>query len=181
MVCTLAVMSISSKWLLECIYTFYGTIIIELTNSKNESILDAVESLLLSDEYSIISGGNVPGESGEIYVSGAYRPHSIEYEKVEYFGGSLFIIYFWSLVELMYEFPASHYDTYDLDRDKYYIEYIDKNFMQIETTDEFRFTGRVELDFDVELADIHDIDELMRKLKVPEVTVSELEEFEINV
>ena len=58
---------------------------------------------------------------------------------------------------------------------------IDKNFMQIETTDEFRFTGRVELDFDVELADIHDIDELMRKLKVPEVTVSELEEFEINV
>lgn len=53
--------------------------------------------------------------------------------------------------------------------------------MRIETTDEFRFTGRVELDFDVELADIHDIDKLMRKLKVPEVTLSELEEFEINV
>ncbi|MBW2740174.1 MAG: DUF4935 domain-containing protein [Deltaproteobacteria bacterium] len=155
--------------------------IIELTNSKDESILDAVESLLLSDEYRIISGGNVPGESDEIYVSGADRPHSIEYEEVEYFGGSLFIVYFWSLVELTYEFPAFHYDTYDLDRDKYYIGYIDKNFMQIETTDEFRFTGRVELDFDVELADIHDIDELMRKLKVPEVTVSELEEFEINV
>ncbi|OEU71523.1 MAG: hypothetical protein BA863_08015 [Desulfovibrio sp. S3730MH75] len=155
--------------------------IIELTKSKKESILDAVESLLLSDEYRIISGGKVPGESNEIYVSLVDRPHSIEYEEVEYFGGSLFIVYFWSLVELTYEFPAFHYDAYDLDRDKYYIDYIDKNFMQIETTDEFRFAGRVELDFDVELAGIHDIDELMRKLKEPEVTVSELDEFEINV
>lgn len=137
--------------------------------------------MLLSDEYRIISGEKVPGESNEIYVSLVDRPHSIEYEEVEYFGGSLFIVYFGSLVELTYEFPAFHYDAYDLDRDKYYIEYIDKNFMQIETTDEFRFTGRVELDFDVELAGIHDIDELMRKLKEPEVTVSELEEFEINV
>ena len=155
--------------------------LIELTKSENESILDAVESLLLSDEYRMISGGKVPGESNEIYVSLVDRPHFIEYEEVEYFGGSLFVIYFSSLVELTYEYPVFHYDTYDLDRDKYYIEYIDKNFMQVETTDEFRFTGKVELDFGVELADIHNIDELMRILKEPEFTVSELEEFEINV
>ncbi len=54
------------------------------------------------------------------------------------------------------------------------------HYFNVETTDEFIFSGRIELDYDIELESIDSIAELLTSLSEPEVTIEELDEFEVN-
>ncbi len=149
--------------------------------SNTDKIIDKIESLLLGDEYRLIYGDSVPGESNEIYVSGVDRPHSLEIiDGVEHYGEGLFVLYFTALVELTYEFAVYRSEAYDLDRKKYYLEYLNDHYFNVETTDEFRFSGRLELEYSGEFGLITTTKELLDTLQNPEITISELEDFEIN-
>lgn len=154
--------------------------IVKLLKPEESKTIDLLESILLSDDYRIISGGSVPGINNEIYVSGVERPHHLEYDDMFYFGGSLFILPFSALVEMTYEFPLFHHDVYDLDQENYSIEYVDKNIFNVETTDVFRFSGSFELDFNDIDPELHDIGKLIDNLKNHEISVGDLEDFEID-
>jgi hypothetical protein len=155
---------------------------IEAYIKKNsEQITEKVESLLLSDEYETIHGDQIPGESNEIYVSGAYRPYSIELiSDVEHYGDGLFVIGFSASVELTYEYPVYRSEVHELDRDKYYIECLNDHYFNVETTDEFSFEGRIELEYNLDLEAIRSIEDLLKALVEPSITISELDEFQIN-
>ena len=49
----------------------------------------------------------------------------------------------------------------------------------METTDEFSFKGRIELNFDISLEAVESVTELFNKLSEPEVSIEELDDFEI--
>lgn len=155
--------------------------VMQYASENKEKIISKVEALMLSDEYRLIYGETVPGESNEIYVSGVNPPHALEIvDGVEYFGEGLFVLYFEALVELMYEYAVYRSDAYDLDPKKYYLEYLNDHYFNVETTDEFRFSGRLELEYAGDFGLITTRDELLQSLHNPEITISELEGFEVN-
>lgn len=152
----------------------------EVANNENDQIISEVESLLLSDEYRMLSGGKIPGENGEIYVSLVSRPHSLELEEVEYLGGGLFVIYFNAHVELVYEYPVYITDSFDLDPKKFYISPLNDHYVEVETTNEFRFIGRVELEFPVDFDSMESVEQALDSVHDPIIEIAELEDFEIS-
>ena len=153
--------------------------LLQYATDNKDLIMDQIESLMLNDEYRLINASN-PGESNEIYVSGVYKPHAIDFsDKVEHYGEGLFVIHFNALVELTCEFAVYKSDVYDLDRTKYYVEYLNDHYYNVETTDEFSFSGRLELEFDEDFDVITESSELFDALKTPKISISELENFEI--
>lgn len=158
--------------ILEHVYKF--------AEKEKDKIISKIEELLLTDEYRMISGKNIPGESGEIYISMVNEPHLIEIEEVEYIGAGLFIAYFSARTEVTYEYPVFYPDSLDLDPKKFYISALNEHYVEVETTDDIQFTGRIELDFDESIMKIINIDNLISALKDPKISISELEDFEIN-
>lgn len=155
-------------------------VINEIAEGKREQILSKIEYMLLSDDYGTISGNTIPGESNEIYVSNVNKPREIDFSRdVEYFGDGLFALHFTSIVELLYEFAVFIGDAYHLDTDKFHVEPLNEHYMNVETTDEFQFSGRVELEFDVDVGQIDNIDDLEKALVEPNITTSELDDFEV--
>ncbi|MDH5652879.1 MAG: PIN domain-containing protein [Gammaproteobacteria bacterium] len=153
----------------------------EFLNNHNSLIVDKVEEKLLSDEYRMISGDYIPGESNEIYVSGVNEPHELKLdENIEYYGDSLFVVGFSAKVEFTYEYAVYKSDAYELDPKKYYLEYLNDHYFNVETTDEFTFTGRVELDYDMDLESVESVAQLLASLSDPAVTIEELDEFAVN-
>jgi len=155
--------------------------LMQYVQANADGILDRIESLLLGDEYRLIYGDSVPGESNEIYVSGVDKPHSLSIiDGVEHYGEGLFVLYFTAIVEFTYEFAVHRSEAFDLDRKKYYVEYLNRHYSNVETTDEFRFSGRLELEYGGDFGVITSRDELLQALHDPRITISELEDFEIN-
>lgn len=159
---------------------FESQIVDYLSNSKN-LLLDKIEEKLLSDEYSLISGDFVPGESNEIYISGKNRPHEIILgTSIEHYGDGLFVVDFEAKVEFVYEYAVYKTDAMELDLKKYYLEYLNDHYFNVETTDEFKFTGRIELDYDIDFEAIESVSELLQNFSEPIVEIGELYDFEIN-
>jgi hypothetical protein len=155
--------------------------LLQFSQANADKILDQIETLLLGDEYRLISGDSVPGESNEIYVSSVDKPHSLNIvDSVEHYGEGLFVLYFTAVVEFIYEFAVYRSEAFDLDRKKYYLEYLNGHYFNVETTDEFRFTGRLELEYGGDFGVITTRDDLLKALQHPEITISELDDFEIN-
>ena len=155
--------------------------LMQYAQANSDEILDKIESLLLGDEYRLIYGDSIPGELNEIYVSGLDKPHSLDIvDGVEYYGEGLFVLYFTALVEFTYEFAVYRSEAYDLDHKKYYLEYLNDHYFNVETTDEFCFSGRLELEYSGEFGLITSTNALLNALQNPEITISELGDFQIN-
>jgi len=153
----------------------------EYLNNNRSLLIDRIEKKLLSDEYNMISGDYIPGESNEIYVSGVDKPYEIEFtDNIEHYGDSLFVVDFHAKVELTYEFAVYKTDAYELDPKKYYFEDLNDHYFNVETTDVFIFGGRIELDYDIDLESISSVSELLTSLSEPELAIEELADFEIN-
>ena len=101
-----------------------------------------------------------------LYVSMISTPHSVELGDIEYFGVGLFVVYFSAKAELTYEYPVYYTESFDLDRDKFYIKPLNDHYVEVETTDEFQFVGRAELDFGETILDMTDIGNLLAALQV---------------
>lgn len=155
--------------------------LMQYAQANADSILDSIETLLLGDDYRLIYGDSVPGESNEIYVSGVDKPHSLDIvDGVEHYGEGLFVLYFTAIVEFMYEFAVYKSEAFDMDRKKFYLEYLNDHYFNVETTDEFSFSGRLELEFSGDFGVITTKHDLLTALQNPEITISELEDFKIN-
>jgi hypothetical protein len=153
---------------------------LKLANSKINTITDAIENLLLSGDYRMIHGDKIPGENREIYVSSVDRPHSVCLEEVVYFSGGLFVIYFSAQVELIYEYPVFRSESYHLDSNKFYITPLNDHYVDVETTDEFSFCGRVEIEFGEDIVNSGSTEELLESMINPKILVDELVDFGIN-
>lgn len=152
----------------------------EFLNNNRYLLIDRIEKKLLSDEYNMISGDHIPGESNEIYVSGVNEPQEIEFiGDIEHYGDSLFVVYFRAKVEFIYEYGVHRSDVHELNPKKYYFEYLNDYYFNVETTDEFIFDGRIELDYDIDLESIGSVSELLASLSEPTLTIEELDEFVI--
>jgi hypothetical protein len=153
---------------------------LKLANSKINTITDEIENLLLSGDYRMIHGDEIPGENREIYVSFADRPHSVCLEDVVYFSGGLFVIYFSAQVELLYQYPVSRSESNHLDINQFYITPLNEHYVYVETTDEFSFRGRVEIEFSDDIVSSASKKELLESMINPKILVSELDDFRIN-
>lgn len=163
------------------ILTAFESQIVDYLNNNQDLLLDKIEEKLLSGEYSLISGDSVPGESNEIYISGKYRPHEIILgDSIEHYGDALFVVNFEAKVEFVYEYAVYKTDAVELDPEKYYLEYLNDHYFNVETTDEFKFTGRIELDYDIALEAIESVSKLLKCFSEPIVEIVELCDFEIN-
>jgi len=150
-----------------------------LKGNKN-ILIDRIEEKLLSDDYNMISGDCIPGESNEIYVSGVDRPQELKINSnVEYYGDALFAVNFSAKVEFIYEYAVYRSDVHELDTKKYHLEYLNDHYFNVETTDVFSFTGRIELEYDISIDKIESATELLKALSLPVVTIEELDDFEI--
>lgn len=155
--------------------------IVEFLKENEKLLKEKIEEKLLSDEYRMISGECVPGESNEIYVSGANKPHELIIDSnIEYYGDALFAVCFTANVEFIYEYAVYKSDAYDLDPKKYYLEYLNDHYFNVETTDEFKFTGRIKLEYDISLETVESVAELLKSFSVPEITIDDIDDFEIN-
>jgi hypothetical protein len=123
----------------------------QVAHDAGDDVLNAIENALLSDDYRLISGDGIPGESNEIYVSGVNTPQELELSDFEHLGAGVFVCRFIAKVELIYEYAVYMSEAFDLDRDKFYVEALNDHYMNVETTDTFSFTGRVDFDFGEEI------------------------------
>lgn len=154
--------------------------IVDFIKNQSSMILDKIEKKLLSDEYSTISGDGIPGESNEIYLSGINKPHQLNVsDDIEHYGDAIFLVEFSAKVEFLYEYTVHRSDAYDFDSKKYHLEYLNDHYVDVETTDEFTFNGRIELNYDIDLESIGSVEELLKKLSDPKVSIEELDDFEM--
>jgi hypothetical protein len=153
----------------------------EYLNNNYSLLVNKIEEKLLSDEYTMISGDYIPGESNEIYVSGVDEPHELELDNnIEYYGDSLFVVGFSAKIGFTYEYAVYRSDAYDLDPKKYFLEYLNDHYFNVETTNEFSFIGRIELDYNIDLESIESVEQLLDSLSDPEIEIEELDEFSVN-
>ena len=150
-----------------------------LSNEKIDSISAALETTLLSSDYSTLTGDSVPGENKEIYLSGVNTPYDVEVVEIEYLGDTVFLAYVQAQVELQYQFPLFKFDVIDLDEDKYHFSPLNDYYFEVETTDVFQFSGRVELDFPQAIVESTSVDKIKTVLQNPMIRVSDVEDFEV--
>lgn len=151
----------------------------KLAENRKRDIAARIEEVLLSDQYAVLYGGSLPGESEEIYLSGINTPHNVEVDDVEYIGSTVFLATVHAQVELIYEFSMDIFDSLELDRDKYSTSPLNKHYVYVETTDTFQFSGRLELEFTREKWETASLRDLRGLLKEPRIVVSELQDFEV--
>ena len=153
-----------------------------MANESIDSISAALETTLLSSDYSTLSGDSIPGENKEIYLSGINRPYAVEVIDIEYLGDTVFLANVQAQVELQYQFPmykTDLLDLLDLDVGKYHFSPLNDHYFEVETTDIFRFSGRIELDFPEAIVASTSADEMETVLQNPVISASDLESFEL--
>ena len=153
--------------------------VLALANQSTDSIAKALEEALLSDGYTNVAGDNLPGETGEIYLSGIDRPYKIDVDDIEYIGSTVFLANIVAEVELMYEYPIYKYDAMDLDRRKFGLSALNDHYLEAETTDAFQFSACLELEFSKWQTSPEGVEELKAQLNNPAIGVSELKDFQI--
>lgn len=142
-------------------------------------LVGAIESLLLSDEYRLLYGDELPGESNEIFISLVSAPHEINLGEFEHIGAGVFVCPFIAKVELTYEYEVYISESFNLESEKFYIEPLNDHYVNVETSDEFEFSGRVELDFGEDILNCATVENLLESLESPELSVDDLKNFHL--
>lgn len=150
-----------------------------LANESIDTISAALEETLLSNDYTTLTGDSIPGETKQIYLSGVNSPYDVEIVDTEYLGDTVFLANVQAQVELQYQFPMFKSDLIDLDEEKYHFSPLNDHYFEVETTDVFQFSGRVELDFPEAIVASASADEMKTVLQNPIISVSDLEDFEV--
>ena len=153
--------------------------VIGLAKIASKDIAEVLEKSLLSDEFRMLYGNNFPGEDGEIYLSGINVPHRIDVEDMEYIGKRIFMGSIHAEVELMYEFSLPIYDAMELDEDKYSASPLNDYYSEVETTDAFHFSARIELEFPDSNMTVQTLEELKSSLQEPLIKIGDLQNFEL--
>lgn len=152
-----------------------------IANENIVEITSELEKLMLSSDYSTLSGDMIPGEFNQIYLSGVDTPYDVEIENIEYLGGTVFLIDVIGNVDLTYEFSVHIYDAYALDEDKFHISPLNEHYVEVETTDQFTFKGQVEFEFTEAVIASTTVDEMKAALKGPNIRATDLDDFELVV
>ena len=155
--------------------------VLMLASQATDSIAKALEKALLAGGYATLVGDHLPGETGEIYLSGIDRPYKVDIEDIEYIGETVFLANIVAEVELMYQYPIYKYDVLDLDRRKGGISALNDHYFEAETTDAFQFSACLELEFSKWQSAPEKVEELKAQLVNPEIGVSELQDFQILI
>lgn len=134
---------------------------------------------MLSDEYRILYDHNLPGEGGQIYVSGINAPDHFDIEEMEYIGKRVFMASIRAEVELMYEYSLPIHDAVNLDPGKFSASPLNDHYWEVETTDDFCFFARLELEFPESNGNSKTLEEVKSSLQEPEIKVSDLTHFEM--
>ena len=150
-----------------------------LANGSINTISAALEETLLSNDYTTLTGDSIPGETKQIYLSGVNSPYDVEIVDTEYLGSTVFLANIQAQVELQYQYPVFKDDLIELDEDKYHFSPLNDYYFEVETTDVFQFSGRVELDFPKAIVASASADEMKTVLQNPTISVSDLEDFEV--
>lgn len=153
----------------------------QFADEHEQEIVNAIENKMLQADSSMIYGEGLPGETNEIYVSGAAPPNNVEVAVFEHLGAGLFLAQFSGEIELVYEYAMEIFESMDLDRDKFFVEPLNDHYVNVESTDVFEFSGRIELDFGEGILGTASIEDLMAALIDPTISVDELGEFQIVV
>ena len=157
--------------------------ILSIANANKVAIQNIIDDYLLSNYGGeLLYGEYIPGENNEIFVSGVDSLHSLCFDSVEHFGDCLFVVYFSAAVELMYEYTisSSRLQHDDFDFEKYSVtEWLNRHYCDVETTDHFNFKGQIEFEFNINIEEIKNVNDLINDLKNPEMSIDELYDFEI--
>ena len=150
-----------------------------LAENSLDYIANTLEKALLADDQAIQHSNQFPGETGDIHLSGIYTPHEVYIDDIEYLGGTIFLAKIIAKVELMYDFAIYKSDAFELNSEKFYFSELNDHYFEAETTDEFQFTARLELEFPPLEATHIGADELKSSLSDPEISVSDINDLEI--
>ena len=150
-----------------------------LAISNIEEITSVLETALLSNDYTMLTGDSILGEFHEIYLSGVNTPYVVEVADIDYLGGTVFLADVRARVELLYEFLLFKDEMYDLDFDKYNISQHNDYYYQVETTDTFQFSASIVLEFPETAVASMTVDEMVSKLQEPTISADDLEAFQI--
>ena len=153
--------------------------VLALTQQATKTIAKALEEALSSDEEVIQYGDRLPGESGEIYLSGIDTPHEVQIAEIEYIGGAVFLASLVAHVELMYQYALPTHDALRLDPRKFSLSPLNDHYLEVEATDEFRFSACLEIEFPAWQTTPHDLEELKAQLTNPDIGVSDLQDVEL--
>ena len=153
--------------------------VLALAQQATGTIAKALEQALLSDEEVIQYGDHLPGESGEIYLSGIDTPHEVHIADIEYIGGMVFLANIVARVELIYQFPLATHDALALNAPTFSVSPLNEHYLEVETTDEFSVSACLELEFPAWQTTPNGIHELRAQLANPEIGVTDLKDFEI--
>lgn len=82
-------------------------------------------------------------------------------------------------VELTYEYPVWIHDSYDMGPPKYYISDLNDHFVEVETTDTFKFRATIELDYSDTNSLRKSIVQQNASLENPTISVTNMWGFEV--
>jgi len=150
-----------------------------LAGESEDEVLQALEDELLTCQYRCISAEPMPEENEDLYITGVFKPHQVQIDRVEYLGAGVFVAECEAQVELTYEYAVFWSDAFDLDSDKYHIAPLNKHYVTVETTDEFRFSARLEFNFGESILGCGSLDEILASLDSPDICADDLDDFEI--
>lgn len=153
--------------------------VLTLAKSAEDDIAEALEHALQSEMYVPIEAANTFSETGEISLSGYDRPYKITLNQVDYIGGMVFLVNVVAEVELMYEFMVLKSDAIHLDTTKFGLSAVNKYYLEAESTDTFRLSARVELEFPQWEGPLDDVQQLKSNLGGLEVGAADLRDFQI--
>ena len=153
--------------------------ILTLVQQRADKVRDSLEQALSSNDHSTLRGDHFPGDAGEIHVSGVDAPHQVDIDTIEYLGDTFFVVEITAFVELLYDFPISNFEAFELDDDRVSLGPLNDHYFEAETTDTFRFAATLELAFPEWETPPKDLAELLDLLKNPTIGVDDLRDFEI--
>ncbi len=159
---------------------FISEHILEYAAKEEKTILSQIDFTLASYPFIKICDP-VIGANKTLSVMDEKMPHSLEFHGgIHHYGEGLFVLRFDALVEFTYEFSVPREDVDKFDTNKYDIMNQTGYWFRVGTTDQFKFSGQIEFDYHASFSAIKYKDESLQELKNPEITVSELFNFEIK-
>ncbi len=158
---------------------FISNHLLEYAKREEKTILSQIDFALADYPFIKICDPAI-GASKTLSVVDEKMPHSLVlHGGIHYYGEGFFVLRFDALVEFTYDFTIFESDVDKFNNDKYDITIIGGH-ISAETTDQFKFSGQIEFDYHASFSAIKDKGKSLKALKDPEITVSELFNFEIK-
>lgn len=147
------------------------------------SRIDSLKGIIQEELYDIgfVSGDGMPGESEEIYVNGAGDISHLSISSIEYLGATVFEASIDTEIEFQYEYPVPIYGAYDEKSNHkiYSITSLNDHYVNLETSDLFRLTAKLSVEFNDGVVKSSTLEELIGCLENPEVSLDEFTDFQI--